>query len=84
MVQGDRVSGLVDFGDSCFNPTVCDLAICLAYMMMDRADPMAAAAVVIEAYNDEIELSEEELAVLFPLVCGAAGREHLHGDFPQV
>ena len=25
LVRGDRVTGLVDFGDSCFNPAVCDL-----------------------------------------------------------
>jgi len=25
LVRGDRVTGLVDFGDSCFNPVVCDL-----------------------------------------------------------
>ena len=70
LVAGESVVGLVDFGDACYNPRICELAICLAYVMMDRDDPMAAAAVVIEAYTDEIELSEEELAVLFPLVCG--------------
>ncbi|MEE4217031.1 MAG: phosphotransferase [Xanthomonadales bacterium] len=70
LVAGESVVGLVDFGDACFNPRICDLAICLAYVMMDRDDPMAAAAVVIGAYNDEIELSEKELAVLFPLVYG--------------
>lgn len=70
MVQGDRVSGLVDFGDSCFNPTVCDLAICLAYMMMDRADPLETAAIVIGAYKEIHPLSEEEESVLYPLICG--------------
>lgn len=69
LVQEDSVVGLVDFGDACYNPRICELAVCLAYVMMDRADPMAAAAVVIETYTEEIELSEEELAVLFPLVC---------------
>lgn len=69
LVQGDSVVGLVDFGDACYNPRICELAICLAYVMMDRDDPMAAAAVVIDAYTEEIELSEQELAVLFPLVC---------------
>jgi len=69
LVQGDSVVGLVDFGDACYNPRICELAVCLAYVMMDRDDPMDAAAVVIDAYTEEIELSEEELAVLFPLVC---------------
>ena len=39
LVRGDRVTGLVDFGDSCFNPAVCDLAICLSYVMMGQDNP---------------------------------------------
>ena len=70
MVQGDRVIGLLDFGDSCFNPTVCDLAICLAYMMMDRADPLETAAIVTSAYQELRPLSDDEESVLFPLICG--------------
>ena len=70
LVEGEQVSGLVDFGDACYNPRVCELAICLAYLMMDREDPMAAAESVMAGYSEEIELGESELAVLFPLVCG--------------
>ncbi len=70
MVQGDRVIGLLDFGDSCFNPTICDLAICLAYIMMDRADPLEAAAIVTRAYKELRPLSDAEESVLFPLICG--------------
>jgi Ser/Thr protein kinase RdoA (MazF antagonist) len=39
LVRGDRVTGLLDFGDNCFNPVVCDLAICLAYVKMDPDNP---------------------------------------------
>lgn len=70
MVQGGRVIGLLDFGDSCFNPTVCDLAICLAYIMMDRADPLETAAIVTRAYQELRPLSDAEESVLFPLICG--------------
>ncbi len=70
MVQGGRLTGLMDFGDSCFNPTVCDLAICLSYIMMDRADPLATAAIVTDAYQDIRPLSDAEVSVLFPLICG--------------
>lgn len=70
LVKGDRVSGLVDFGDACFSPRICELAICLAYLMMDRDDPMAAAGSVIAGYNGMIELLDQEREVLFPLVCG--------------
>ena len=70
LVRGDRVTGLVDFGDSCFNPVVCDLAICLAYVMMDRDDPLETAAIVTGAYHEIRPLTEAELSVLLPLVCG--------------
>jgi len=70
LVRGDRVTGLVDFGDSCFNPAVCDLAICLAYSMMDRDDPLETAAIVTGAYHAIRPLIEAELSVLLPLVCG--------------
>jgi len=70
MIRGEEVSGILDFGDSCFNPTVCELAICLAYIMMERDDPLETAATVTKAYNEVLPLSEEELAVLLPLVCG--------------
>ena len=39
LVEKGRLCGLVDFGDSCMNPTVCDLAIAITYFMMDRAKP---------------------------------------------
>ena len=70
LVENDQIVGLVDFGDCCHAPRICELAICLAYMMMDRDDPMEAARAVIEGYSSVIELSEEELEVLFPLACG--------------
>jgi len=70
LVEGDRVTGLVDFGDACFNPVVCDLAICLTYMMMDREDPLGAMAVFIDGYLGTRALSKAEQGVLLPLICG--------------
>lgn len=70
LVSGGRVSGLVDFGDSCMNPTVCDLAIAAAYFMMDREKPLETAGVLIEGYEELRPLSVAERAVLLPLVCG--------------
>jgi Ser/Thr protein kinase RdoA (MazF antagonist) len=91
LVRGDRVAGLVDFGDCCYNPRICELAVCLSYLMTGREDPMEAAATVIAGYASEVELYEEELAVLFPLVCGrlavtvcmASSRKSLAADNPN-
>ncbi len=69
LVQADRVSGLLDFGDCIVNPVICDLAIALAYHTLDEADPLGAAAVITGAYDRERTLSPDEIRVLFPLLC---------------
>ena len=45
LVQEGRISGLLDFGDCLENPTVCELAITLAYAMLDRLEDRCWAAV---------------------------------------
>jgi len=68
-VEGGRVVGLIDFGDSCYNPIVCDLAISLAYQMMDQKYPFDVAERIIVAFESVLPLLAEERAVLLPLVC---------------
>jgi Ser/Thr protein kinase RdoA (MazF antagonist) len=70
LVTGDQVTGLVDFGDCCFNPVICELGICLPYMMMGRDDPLRIASGIVAAYHEVRPLSAEELGVLAPLICG--------------
>ena len=70
LVDADRVSGVLDLGDALVNPTVCDLAIALAYAMLETSDPLAAAAAVVAGYQSVRPLHATELDVLFPLVCG--------------
>jgi 4-aminobutyrate aminotransferase-like enzyme/Ser/Thr protein kinase RdoA (MazF antagonist) len=62
-----RVAGIVDFGDVLETYVVCDLAIALAYAMMHHADPLSAAVHVVAGYHRAFPLTEEELALLFPL-----------------
>jgi 4-aminobutyrate aminotransferase-like enzyme/Ser/Thr protein kinase RdoA (MazF antagonist) len=69
LVHEGRICGLLDFGDSVYNPTVCELAIGLAYALLDQADPLGAGAEIVAACHAVRPLSKEELRVLFPLVC---------------
>jgi Ser/Thr protein kinase RdoA (MazF antagonist) len=69
LVEGDRVIGLIDFGDCCYNPTVCDLAICLTYLMMRGDDPLRLAAKILDGYVGVRPLASVELDLLYPLVC---------------
>ena len=68
LVERDKVVGLIDFGDIVYSYTVGDLAIAMAYVVLGKADPYAAAAPVIEGYREEFELNQEELEALWPLV----------------
>ena len=90
LIEDGRVSGLVDFGDSLRNPAVCELAIALAYVMLEQPDPLAAGGEVVAGYHAERPLSSAEVEVLFPLVCGrlavtvamAAANRRIDPDHP--
>lgn len=62
------VTGLLDFGDMVYSYTVGDLAIAIAYVVLDKSDPHAAADEVVKGYTNEFELLDEELEMLWPLV----------------
>ena len=66
---GNRVSGLIDFGDMVHSHTVNELAIACAYALMDKTDPLAAAVRIVAGYHRAFALEEPELAVLFDLIC---------------
>ncbi|MFO7714987.1 aminotransferase class III-fold pyridoxal phosphate-dependent enzyme [Desulfosarcina sp.] len=66
---GNRVSGLIDFGDMVYSRTINELAIACAYAMMGKTDPLAAAVQVVAGYHSALALTSAELAVLFDLIC---------------
>ncbi len=69
LVDKAKVCGILDFGDCLNNPTVCDLAIALAYHTLDEDDPLNAAATIIGAYHKIRPLSPDEIKAIFPLMC---------------
>ena len=62
------VTGLLDFGDMVYSYTVGDLAIAIAYAVLDKPDPRAVANEVVKGYIGEFALLDEELEMLWPLV----------------
>ena len=79
-----RVNAILDYGDVVHTATVCDLAIALAYVMLDKPDPIGAAAQVVAAYHETYPLDDTEVEVLYTLaatrlccsVCFAARQTH--------
>ncbi|MGB1159914.1 MAG: aminotransferase class III-fold pyridoxal phosphate-dependent enzyme [Alphaproteobacteria bacterium] len=66
--RGPQLSGVIDFGDSLYNPRVADLAIAGAYLAMDHAQPIEALAALVKGYCGIAELSGSEIDALWPLV----------------
>ena len=68
LVHDGVTSGLIDFGDMVHAPVVYELAVALAYALLDAPDVVAATEQVVAAYTAEFPLTEAELAVLVDLV----------------
>ncbi|MFC1515758.1 aminotransferase class III-fold pyridoxal phosphate-dependent enzyme [Thermodesulfobacteriota bacterium] len=64
-----QVMGIIDFGDMVFSYTVCDLAIAIAYAILDKPDPLNAAVQVVRGYHREYPLTDDEITALFGFVC---------------
>lgn len=63
-----RVSGLIDFGDMCTGPRICDLAIAAAYVVLDHPQPDRALEALVTGYHDAYPLTGAELDLLWPLI----------------
>ncbi|HXD30943.1 MAG TPA: aminotransferase class III-fold pyridoxal phosphate-dependent enzyme [Pyrinomonadaceae bacterium] len=68
LVNDDRVVGLIDFGDIVHSYTVAELAVAVAYAVLDKPDPIAVASSIAAGYNQENPISEDEIEAVWPLV----------------
>ena len=84
----DQITGLIDFGDMCYGRTVNELAITLAYALLDAPDLYAAARALIAGYVAEFPLLEGEADQLYDLMrmrlvcslCISSRQSRLHPD----
>ena len=63
-----RVAGVIDFGDMVHSYAVAEVAIAVAYAVLDHDDPLAAAAAIVRGYHGVRRLTDDDVAVLFGLV----------------
>ncbi len=66
--ENSSVVGLIDFGDMVHSYTVGDLAVAIAYVVLDKSSPLAAAVQVVAGYHEENPLNQDEIDALFGLV----------------
>ena len=67
-VGGQRLAGLIDFGDLAHGYTVAELAVACAYAMLGKRDPLAALRELVAGYHEALPLTDDELAALDGLV----------------
>jgi len=75
LVDGNRVTGVVDFGDLIHAPLVCDLAVPIAELSRRHPDPIAAAAEITAGYHAVTALEDDELRLIFDLACTRCAME---------
>ena len=69
LVRSGAVAGVIDFGDSLHSAVVGDVAIAIAYAMLDQPQPLAAAAIILRAYHARFPLQRAEIDVVYALIC---------------
>ncbi len=68
LTDGNKISGVIDFGDMCYSPMVNELAVALTYIMFEKEEPIKAAQNVIKGYQSKYPLYEKELKLLYYLI----------------
>lgn len=63
-----KITGLIDFGDMCAAPRICDLAIAAAYVVLDHPTPEAMLTALVAAYHAVNPLLPGEVDMLWPLL----------------
>ncbi len=65
----EKISGIIDFGDSVHSYTSAELAVAMAYAILHKSDPLDAACSVVAGFQSQFPLTEQEIHVLFPMIC---------------
>jgi 4-aminobutyrate aminotransferase-like enzyme/Ser/Thr protein kinase RdoA (MazF antagonist) len=87
-----RVAAIIDYGDMVHSFTCADLAVAIAYLMLDTPEPLSVAASVARGYQSRQPLDDAEIAALFDLarlrlcmsVAIAADQQRLRPDDPYL
>lgn len=66
--QPHHISGLIDLGDICAAPRICNLAIAAAYLVLDAPDPEKRLAGLVAGYHAANPLTADEVDLIWPLL----------------
>ena len=63
-----ELGGIIDFGDMCRAPRVCELAIAGAYIVLDHPQAENALSMLIAGFHSVLLLTEQEIDLIYPLL----------------
>lgn len=68
LVQNNKISGIIDFGDMCYSPLIHELATGITYAVMEKGNPVEWAKFIISGYHEILPLQEKEIDLLYWLI----------------
>ena len=68
ITDGEKVTGIFDFGDMTYSWLISELAIGMTYIMMNRENPLEAAVHTLKGYHKILPLEKVELDILYYLI----------------
>ncbi len=68
LVKGDKIAGLIDFGDMVYTALINNVAVACTYAMLHQSDPLSAAVLVVKGYHSAYAIDEKELSILYYLI----------------
>lgn len=66
--SGERIAGILDFGDLVRAPRICDVAVAASYFMPSEGEHLQDVFEYVSAYHDRSPLTSQEIGVLYPLI----------------
>lgn len=66
--DGGKTRGIIDFGDMVFSYQCAEIAVCMAYVGLDKTDPISSMVSVLKGYHSIFPLNKSELKALIYLV----------------
>lgn len=68
LIENNKVSGIIDFGDLAHSFLINELAIVITYACYDKDNPLEWATILLKAYHEKLALEEKEIKILYYLI----------------
>lgn len=68
LVENEKITGLIDFGDLAYSLLINELAIAITYACFDKEAPLEWASILLKSYHELLPIEKQELDVLYYLV----------------